>query len=255
MKYFLCCGSSSHQTSGEVHPSQPVLTGMSCLRRLLGPSLSLLHPIRVPHDPLSHGHLTRISFPCLRLSICLYPPMPLNRRRVSRWLNAGRHRQGTAVIPCNTIHEVILPAVLWDTAVSTLCVPGRHLGEHEDVDVRMRQSSHVWVSDRAAVAKLKNSWSLRPRLNKWTGLSTHGWSFKELVHMNCLAALWLQELCITSTHVFLFALSEVRSQAQALYLFVLVDQHEWFTLPWELKTLNLVALLEKHSFQALQLVV
>lgn len=50
---------------------QCVLTGMLYQCRLLGQILSVSFILlRVPHGPLSHGHLTRISFHCLCFSIC-----------------------------------------------------------------------------------------------------------------------------------------------------------------------------------------
>lgn len=89
---------------------QPVLTGMSCPCRLLGPSLSvrfiLLESLMV-HFPMDIWH----AFPSSASvcpSVCVsFLSFFLHTVKQASNFPVGKCRHGTAVIRCNWIHEVI----------------------------------------------------------------------------------------------------------------------------------------------------
>lgn len=105
---------------------QPVITGMSCPCRLLGPSASasfILSDSLMVHFPMDIWH----AFPSsVHLSVSLlsffffFSFTQYNRHWISLWLNVGKYRHGTALILWNRIHEVIffsfclsMPSGLW----------------------------------------------------------------------------------------------------------------------------------------------
>lgn len=91
---------------------QPVLTGMSCPCRLLGPSVSasfILSESLMVHFPMDiwHAFPSSVHLSMSLLSFFFFFFTQYNRHWISLWLNAGKYRYGTALILWNRIHEVI----------------------------------------------------------------------------------------------------------------------------------------------------